>query len=56
MDNRKNSFSHRLINEWNKLSNDCINISGVNMSKAPPTIHLGNHKSGYLMLKPAACE
>ena len=27
----KYSFSHRVINEWNKLSNDCVNASGVNI-------------------------
>ena len=28
---RKYSFSQRVINEWNKLSNDCANASSVNM-------------------------
>ena len=27
---RKYSFSQRVINEWNKLSNDCVNASSVN--------------------------
>ena len=27
------SFSHRVINEWNKLPNDCVNASSVNMFK-----------------------
>ena len=25
------SFSQRVINEWNKLSNDCVNAGRVNM-------------------------
>ena len=33
LDMRKYSFSHRVINEWNKLSNDCVNVSNVNMFK-----------------------
>ena len=28
---RKYSFSQRTINEWNKLSTDCVNASSVNM-------------------------
>ena len=31
LDMRKNSFSQRVINEWNKLSNDCVNASSANM-------------------------
>ena len=27
------TFSHRVINEWNKLTNDCVNASSVNMFK-----------------------
>ena len=30
---RKYSFSQRVLNEWNKLPNDCINASSVNMFK-----------------------
>ena len=30
---RKYSFSQREINEWNKLQNDCVNASSVNMFK-----------------------
>ena len=33
LDIRKYSFSQRVINEWNKLSNDCVNASSVNMFK-----------------------
>ena len=30
---RKYSFSQRVINEWNKLPNVCVNASSVNMFK-----------------------
>ena len=30
---RKYSFSQRTINEWNKLSTDCVTVSSVNMFK-----------------------
>ena len=30
---RNYSFSHRVINEWNKLSNDFVNGSSVNLKK-----------------------
>ena len=30
LDMRKYPFSQRVINEWNKLSNDCVNASSVN--------------------------
>ena len=33
LDTRKYSFSQRLINEWNKQPNDCVNASIVNMFK-----------------------
>ena len=33
LDMRKYSFSQRVINEWNKLPNDCLNASRVNMFK-----------------------
>ena len=33
LDMGKYSFSQRVINEWNKLSNDCVNASSVNMFK-----------------------
>ena len=31
LDMRKYSFLQRVINEWNKLPNDCVNASSVNM-------------------------
>ena len=33
LDTRKYSFSQRVIHEWNKLPNDCVNASSVNMFK-----------------------
>ena len=33
LDMRKYSLSQRVINEWNKLPNDCVNASSVNMFK-----------------------
>ena len=33
LDMRKYTFSQRVINEWSKLSNDCVNASSVNMFK-----------------------
>ena len=46
LDTRKYSFSQRVINEWNKLPNDCVNASSVNMFKniimllqVPPTVY-----------------
>ena len=33
LDMRKYSFSQRVLNEWNKLPNDCVNASSVNMFK-----------------------
>ena len=31
LDMRNYSFSHRVINEWNKLSNDFVNASSLNL-------------------------
>ena len=33
LDMRKYSFSQRVINEWNKLPNDCVNASSENLFK-----------------------
>ena len=33
LDIRKYSFSQRTVNEWNKLSTDCISVSSANMFK-----------------------
>ena len=40
LDMRKYSFSHRVINEWNKLPNDCVNASSLNMFKNRIDIYL----------------
>ena len=33
LDIKKHSFLQRVINEWNKLSNDFVNADSVNLSK-----------------------
>ena len=33
LDTKKYLFSQRTINEWNKLSTDCVTASNVNMCK-----------------------
>ena len=33
LDVRKYSFSQRTVNEWNKLSADCVHSSSINMFK-----------------------
>ena len=33
LDFRKHSFSQRTMNEWNKLSTDCVTANSVNMFK-----------------------
>ena len=43
---RKYSFSMRVINEWNKLSNDCIDASSVNMFKNKTDRYL--IRAGYM--------
>ena len=45
LDMRKYSFSQRVINEWNKLPNDCVNASSLNMFKNRIDRHL--IKAGY---------
>ena len=40
LDMRKYSFSQRVINDWNKLPNDCVNASSVNMFKNRIDIYL----------------
>ena len=46
LDMRKYSFSQRVINEWNTLSNDCVNASSVNMFKNEIDRHL--IRTGYI--------
>ena len=33
LDDRKFSFSQRTVNEWNKLSADCVHSSSIDMFK-----------------------
>ena len=40
LDMRKSSSSQRVINGWNKLPNDCVNASSVNMFKNRIDIYL----------------
>ena len=45
LDVRKFSFSQRTINVWNKLSEECVHASSVNMFKNRIDKHLD--KAGY---------
>ena len=42
---RKYSFSQRTINEWNKLSTDCVTASSVNVFKNKVDTYL--RRAGY---------
>ena len=45
LDMRKFSFSQRRVNEWNRLSADCVGASSVNMFKNKINIYL--RRAGY---------
>ena len=45
LDMRKYSFSQKVINEWNRQPNDCVNASMVNMFKNRIDIYLT--RAGY---------
>ena len=45
LDIRKHSFSQRTINEWNKLSTDCVTASSVNIFKNKVDTYL--RRAGY---------
>ena len=45
LDGREHSFSQRTINEWNKLSTDCVTASSVNMFKNKVDTYL--RRAGY---------
>ena len=45
LDIKKYSFSQRTVNEWNKLSTDCITASSVNMFKNKLDTYL--RRTGY---------
>ena len=51
MDIRKYSFSHRTINEWNKLSTDCVSASSVNMFKNKVDTYLRRADYTYRYIK-----
>ena len=40
LDIRKVSFSQRTVNEWNRLSADCVDASSVNIFKNKINIYL----------------
>ena len=46
LDIRKFSFSQRTVNEWNRLSADCVGVSSVNMFKNKIYIYL--RRAGYI--------
>ena len=46
LDIRKVSFSQRTVNEWNRLSADCVDASSVNMFKNKIDIYL--RRAGYI--------
>ena len=45
LDIRTFSFSQRTVNEWNRLSADCVGVSSVNIFKNKVDIHL--RRAGY---------
>ena len=46
---QKVSFTQRTINEWNRLSADCVNASNVNMFKNKIDKYL--RRAGYTQIK-----
>ena len=46
LDIRKYSFSQRIINEWNKLSTDCVTASSINMFTNKVDTYL--KRAGYM--------
>ena len=44
MDFRKYSFSQRTVNEWNKLSADCVHYISIIMFKNRQLSHKGRNK------------
>ena len=46
LDIRKFSFSQRTVNEWNRLSADCVGASSVNMFKNKIDMYL--RRAGYI--------
>ena len=48
LDIRKYSFSQRTINEWNRLSTDCVTARSVNMFKNKVETHLRGADYTYI--------
>ena len=46
LDIRKVSFSQRIVNEWNRLSTDCVDVSSVNIFKNKIDIYI--RRAGYI--------
>ena len=46
LDIRPFSFLQRIVNEWNRLSADCVDASSVNMFKIKMDIYL--RRTGYI--------
>ena len=46
LDLRKFSFSQRTVNDWNRLSADCVGASSVNMFKNKIDMYL--RRAGYI--------
>ena len=46
LDIRNFSFSQRIVNEWNRLSADCVGASSVNVFKKKIDIYLS--RAGYI--------
>ena len=46
LDIRTFSFSQRTVNEWNRLSADCVGASSVNMFKNKIDIYI--RRAGYI--------
>ena len=49
LDIRKYSLSQKTINEWNKLSTDCVNARSVNMFKTDIDKYI--KRAGYTQMK-----
>ena len=48
LDIRKYSFSQRTVNEWNRLSADCVGASSVNIKMFKNKIDMYLRRAGYI--------
>ena len=55
LDFRKYSFSQRTVNEWNKLSVDCVHSSSVNIDNYLVRIHLDSYMCGLSISQRLPC-